>query len=320
MSATGAAKEPHAGWAYGVEIIESYGAEFTRRSAVKQILQITAANSTGGRRGGLSVNDGTADAAFLQRFGPWALVTGASSGIGAEFARQLAGQGFNLVLVARRKQRLDDLAQRLNTDTQVQIKVIAVDLTHSDFLHVILAETDSIEVGLLVNNAGFGLAGRFVEHAMERELDLLNVNCRAPLLLSHVFARQMARRKRGGIIIVSSVSGYLATPYEATYAASKVYELFLAESLRYELRSDGIDVLALCPGSTDTEFHDLAGSPAVAAMAVEPVVHAALKKLGKTPVTIPGWHNRMLVRLLKFTPRRLHTFFAGRVMRKLIVH
>ncbi len=259
-----------------------------------------------------------ADSGFLQRFGPWALITGASAGIGAEFARQLAEQKFNLVLVARRKQRLDDLAQRLERGANVQTKVIAVDLTQPDFLHVILAETDSIEVGLLVNNAGFGLAGRFIEHEMERELDLLNVNCRAPLLLSHVFARQMAKRHRGGIIIVSSVSGYLATPYEATYSASKVYELFLAESLRYELRNDGVDVLALCPGSTDTEFHELAGSPAVAAMAVKPVVRAALRQLGKNSVTIPGWHNRMLVGLLKLTPRRLHTLFAGRVMGKLM--
>ena len=265
------------------------------------------------------MNDEPAASAFLRRFGPWALVTGASSGIGAEFARQLADQGFNLVLVARRKQRLDDLAQRLNADTKSQIKVIAVDLTHPDFLQVILDETDSIEVNLLVNNAGFGLAGKFIEHELGRELDLLNVNCRAPLLLSHVFARQMARRKRGGIIMVSSVSGYVATPFEASYAASKVYELFLAESLRYELRNDGIEVLALCPGSTDTEFHHLAGSPAVAAMAVKPVVHAALQKLGKKPITIPGWHNRLLVGLLKLTPRRLHTFFAGRVMQKLII-
>ena len=255
---------------------------------------------------------------FARRFGPWAVVTGASAGIGAEFARQLAEQKINLVLVARRKQRLDDLARRLERDAKIQTKVITADLAQADFLHVILAETGSLDVGLLVNNAGFGLAGRFIDHEMERELDLLNVNCRAPLLLSHVFARQMAKRHRGGIIMVSSVSGYLATPFEATYSASKVYELFLAESLRYELQGDGIEVLALCPGSTNTEFHALAGSPAVAAMDVEPVVRAALRKLGKTSVTIPGWHNRMLVRLLKLTPRRLHTLFAGRVMRKLV--
>jgi short-subunit dehydrogenase len=116
---------------------------------------------------------------------------------------------------------------------------------------------------------------------------------------------------------VSSVSGYLATPYEATYAASKVYELFLAESLGYELKKKGIDVLALCPGSTDTEFHQISGSRAVAAMAVEPVVALALKKLGTAPVVIPGWHNRLLVYLLKFTPRQLQTRVAGRVMSNL---
>lgn len=113
----------------------------------------------------------------------------------------------------------------------------------------------------MINNAGFGLAGRFIDHDLNKELDLLNVNCRAPLLLSHVYGRRMAERKRGGIVMVSSVSGYLATPYESTYSASKVYELFLAEALRYELGRDGVDVLALCPGSTDTEFHALAGSP-----------------------------------------------------------
>src|SRR5262249_36115403 len=131
---------------------------------------------------------------FVERYGPWALVTGASAGIGAEFARQLSEMGLNLVLVARRRQRLEDLA-----------------------------------------------------HELEKELDLLNVNCRAPLILTHEFGRQMAQRKRGGIIFVSSVSAYIATPFEASYAASKVYELFLAESLEYELKKSGVDMLALCP-------------------------------------------------------------------------
>jgi uncharacterized protein len=129
----------------------------------------------------------------------------------------------------------------------------------------------------------------------------------------------MAERKRGGIIFVSSVSAYIATPFEASYAASKVYELFLAESLGYEFKKKGVDMLALCPGSTDTEFHEIAGSRPVAAMAVEPVVRLALKKLGKTSVAIPGWHNRLLVYLLKFTPRRVHSYFAGKVMGNLVV-
>jgi uncharacterized protein len=256
---------------------------------------------------------------FVERYGPWALVTGASAGIGAEFARQLSEKGLNLVLVARRRQRLEDLARDLESRNKVQVRIVTVDLSQPDFLPTILSVTNSIEIGLLVNNAGFGLAGHLIEHELEKELQLLDVNCRAPLVLTHVFGRQMAQRKRGGIIFVSSVSAYIATPFEASYAASKVYELFLAESLGYEFKKKGVDMLALCPGSTDTEFHEIAGSRPVAAMAVEPVVRLALKKLGKTSVAIPGWHNRLLVYLLKFTPRRVHTYFAGKVMGNLVV-
>lgn len=251
---------------------------------------------------------------FRERYGPWALVTGASSGIGAEFSRQLAQSGLNLILVARRKERLESLAHELESRNKVTIKTVPLDLSQPDFLPSLVSATQAIEVGLLINNAGFGLAGGFLDHDLDRELALLNVNCTAPLVLSHVFGRKMAERRKGGIIFVSSVSGYIATPFESTYAASKAYELFLAESLGYELGKSGVDVLALCPGSTDTEFHEVAGSRPVAAMPVQPVVALGLKKLGKKPVAIPGWHNRLLVYLLKYTPRRLHTLAAGRVM------
>jgi short-subunit dehydrogenase len=255
---------------------------------------------------------------FTERYGPWALVTGASAGIGAEFSRQLAAMGLNLILVARRRERIEELAGRLESTCKIQVRTIMADLSQPDFLPLILSRTELIDVGLLVNNAGFGIAGKFLEHDVKNELALLDVNCRAPLILTHAFGRQMTQRKRGGIIFVSSVSGYIATPYESSYAASKVYELFLAESLRYELGKEGVDVLALCPGSTDTEFHEIAGSRPVAAMAVEPVVRLALRKLGKTSVAIPGWHNRLLVYLLKFTPRPMNTYFAGKVMGNLV--
>jgi len=254
---------------------------------------------------------------FKERYGPWALITGASSGIGAEFARQLAALGLNLILVARRKQRLDDLARQLEGADKITVQTIAADLSRPDFLPLIASAIGSMEVGLLVNNAGFGLAGEFVDHELEKELALLDVNCRATLVLTHVFGRQMAQRQRGGIIFVSSVSGFIATPFAAHYAASKAYDLFLAESLGYELKQHGVDVLALCPGSTATEFHVVAGSRPVAAMAVAPVVDLAIKTLGKKPVAIPGWHNGLLVSVLKFTPRRLLTLFAGRVVEKL---
>jgi short-subunit dehydrogenase len=253
---------------------------------------------------------------FKERYGPWAVVTGASAGIGAEFARQLAAIGLNLVLVARRKQKLNDLARQLETSNKVAVQTIAADFSQPDFLPPLVAALGSIEVGLLVNNAGFGIAGEFLNHELEKELALLDVNCRAPLALTHVIGRQMAQRKRGGIIFVSSVSGFLATPFEAQYSASKAYELLLAEAVGFELEKNGIDVLALCPGSTDTEFHAVAGSRAVAAMPVAPVVETAIKGLGKKPVAIPFWRNRLLIYALKLTPRRLHTYVAGRVMRR----
>ncbi len=254
---------------------------------------------------------------FKERYGPWALVTGASAGIGEEFARQLARLGLNLILIARRKQRIDDLARQLELASKIQVKSIAMDLSRPDFLPSLVSAIGSVEVGLLVNNAGFGVAGKFLDHELERELALIDVNCRALLILTHAFGRQMAQRHRGGVIFVSSVSGFIATPFEAHYAASKAYELFLAESLGYELKQDGIDVLALCPGATETEFHVVAGLRRVAGMPVAPVVELAIKTLGRKPVAIPGWHNRLLVFLLKLTPRRLHTLFAGRVIEKL---
>ncbi len=254
---------------------------------------------------------------FVERYGPWALVTGASAGIGAEFARQLAARGLNLVLLARREQRLNDLAKGLRTEHNIEVCVVAADLARHDFVDNLLAAIGSSDIGLLVNNAGFGLTGDFYAHDLGRELELFDVNCRAQIVLTHVLGNRMIRRRKGGIIFVSSVSAFVAMPYSASYAASKVHERFLAEALRYELRLHGVDVLALCPGSTDTEFHELAGSRPVAAMGVEPVVRCALEALGKKAVAIPGWQNRLFVHLLKVMPRGLKTSLVGRVMRRL---
>jgi len=250
---------------------------------------------------------------FLEQYGPWALVTGASSGIGAEFACQLASRGFHLVIAARRRERLDALSERLERAHAIEVKIAVADLAAPDFMERILTVTDGIEVGLLVNNAGFGVAGKFLDHSLERELELLQVNCRAPLVLSHVFGKQMADRGRGGIVLVSSVVGFLGMPFMSHYAASKGYELLFGEALGFELKRVGVDVLVVCPGGTETEFQEVAGVRPMSTMSVTPVVAQALRALGKKHTVITGMRNRVFVGSARFAPRWLMTKVLGTV-------
>jgi len=254
---------------------------------------------------------------FRDKYGPWALITGASAGIGAEFARQLSAKGINLILVARRKERLEELAAELKDRNNIEVKTIAVDLSRPDFMSSVRSTVQTLEVGLLVNNAGFGLVGPFLQNDLERELEMLNVNCRAPLILTHVLGKEMVKRKRGGIIIVSSTSGFLATPFMTHYAATKAFDLSLGEGLWYELKEHGVDVMALCPGGTSTEFHQIAGIRGVMAMPVELVVTQALKSLGKKASLINGWRNRVKVFLIRLNLRWINASVAGKIVRKL---
>jgi short-subunit dehydrogenase len=230
---------------------------------------------------------------FEEKYGPWALVTGAGAGIGAEFASQLAALGLHLVLVDRRQDPLDRIVKKITDDYSVDVKSIKKDLEEPDFLHDILQITDSLQVGLLVNNAGYALTGDLLDHDLEQELGLLYVNCRAPLILSHEYGRRMVKRGRGGIIFLSSIAAFLPMPFWTHYSASKVYDLHMANGLYLELKDKGVDVLALCPGNTKTDFADVAGIRSVG-MNPEPVVSHALKKLGKKPLVVPGIGNRFI--------------------------
>ncbi len=252
---------------------------------------------------------------FKEKYGPWALITGASSGIGFEFAHQLAALGLNLVLVARRKERLDTLAIALQKKYAIQCKVIPIDLSQSDFLPAIEKLSSELEISLLINNAGFGTTGEFVESDLETEIKLLHVNCRAPLILAHHFGKKMKDRKKGGIIFSASIVAFTAAPLWSNYAASKAYDLFLAEALAHELKNSGVDVLALCPGTTEAEFQEVAGTRMFMAMSAEAVVHRALKKLGHTYVTIPGILNQLNVLSIKLMPHTWSTLIFGRIIR-----
>ena len=251
--------------------------------------------------------------AFCDKYGPWALVTGGSSGIGAEFARQLAAMGLNLLLVARREERLQQLVDELTTAYGVEVRLLAQDLASVDFMAHVKMATAELEIGLLVNAAGFAITGALLDNPIKDEQQLLDVNCRAPLLLSHHFGNKMRERKRGGIIFLASIVAFSATPQWSHYAASKAYNLLLAEGMHSELKGDGVDILALSPGPTVTEFQQVAGIRDFMVMSAEEVVASAIRALGHRRLLIPGWLNRYNNFWLRFFPRRLNTWIFGAI-------
>ncbi|OGT35986.1 MAG: hypothetical protein A2W28_08710 [Gammaproteobacteria bacterium RBG_16_51_14] len=252
---------------------------------------------------------------FKNKYGPWAIVTGASSSIGMEFSRQLAAKGLNLFLIARREERLKALASDLSSKHGIDARIIAVDVSSEDFLSGIRSVTSGFEIGLLINNAGFTNTGALVENNLEDEIRLLHVNCRAPLMLAHEFGKQMKDRKKGGIIFLASIVAFASAPRWTNYCASKAYDLMLAEGLAAEMKEYGVDVLALCPGFTRTEFQKLARINDLIAMDAEPVVCMALDKLGKSGIAVPGLFNKFASFSTRFQPRSLNTFIYKQVIR-----
>ena len=254
---------------------------------------------------------------FQERYGPWALITGASSGMGVEFARQLADQGLNLVLAARRETRLRRLSEDLMTNAGVKVRIVVVDLSGRDFLDEIRAATQDIEVGLLVNNAGVGLAGEFLQNDRKSELAMLHLNARAPLLLSHLLGKAMQKRGRGGMIFMSSIVALAGIPSWSHYAATKAYDLVLAEGLAGELKQSGVDVLAVSPGTTRTELVRLSRFGRLISQAPDAVVRTALKSLGKKRRVSPGLRNKLLAFSTRLAPRFLNSRIFNWVIQRL---
>jgi len=258
---------------------------------------------------------------FRNRYGAWALITGASSGLGAEFARQLAAEKMDLVLLARRRDRLNELATALKAEHGIQVKVVALDLAKANFLATLQKQTAKLNIGLLVNNAGFGISGDFTDNSLERELMMLDVNCRAALMLAHAYGSKMRAHRRGGIIMVSSVAAFQGVPFMSHYAATKAYDLVLGEGLWYEMKQHGVDVVTLCPGATATEFANVADTkPVPGSMPAPPVVREALEALGKKHYVTAGRKNKVLVFSSRLVPRRLATLIAARIMKGLGRH
>jgi hypothetical protein len=251
--------------------------------------------------------------------GKWALVTGASAGIGTAFARILAGRGCNLVLTARRRERLNQLASELAAPSGISVEVVTADLALANAPKEIFDFTSQrkIPIHLLVNNAGFGAYGYFGEIGLQRNLDMVRVNCAAVVHLTHLFLPAMLDRRSGDILIVASTAAFQAVPFIGTYAATKAFDLFLGEALFEEYSSRGIRVCVLCPGPTTSEFHAVSGSPSGPSKhfeAAEKVARVGLDGLahGKSCV-ISGALNNLQVQALRLAPRRFVTRAAARM-------
>jgi short-subunit dehydrogenase len=252
----------------------------------------------------------------------WALITGASAGIGQAFAEELAAGGTHLVLTARRGDRLQQIAKALAAQHQIKAEVFVADLAEPGAPQMIFDFTKSkhIEVELLINNAGFGGYSEFAKEDAQRLRDMVQVNCSAVVCLTRLYLPEMIARKHGDILILASTASFQGVPYISTYAATKAFDLIFAEGLAEEVKPYGVRVCALCPGSTESEFHEVANQQQFAAKqkqeTAEKVSHTGLRALaaGKSYV-ISGLGNYLGAHLQRLVPRRLVTKIVAGMFR-----
>lgn len=254
--------------------------------------------------------------------GKWALITGASSGLGMDFARILADRGCNLILVARREDRMQTLARELISKYSVGVEVLAADLGDRAQVSELFARTQALgrKVEILVNNAGFGVHGRFHENSWEREHQALELDVVTLAHLTHLYLPAMIERGCGYVLQVSSIGAFSPTPTYASYAAAKTYVLHFGEALNRELAGTGVSCTVLCPGVTRTEFLEVSGqqptlyqrlvmmeSPEVCRLGIE-------RMLARKSSVVPGWINSLTAWSTRFVPRGLQAWLAEKLM------
>ena len=253
-------------------------------------------------------------------YGPWAIVTGASDGIGREMARRLAEAGLNLILVARRRTALAHLGAELMARHHIATRILAVDLAQDGAVDDIQVATGDLDVGLLIAAAGFGTSGRFLNSQLDQEMEMLQVNCGAVLQLSLGCGRRLAERGHGGIVLMSSIVAFQGVPFSANYAATKAYVQSLAEALHLELAPLGVDVLACAPGPVRSGFASRAGMRMGAALTPVTVAQTTLDALGRQGTVVPGTLSKALTYSLAPLPRAARARIMGRVMRGMTRH
>ncbi len=252
------------------------------------------------------------------KYGDWALITGASSGIGEEFAFRLASQGINLILVARRKDLLEKLSVKLKSEYGIEVIVVALDLSGNNFLEKIIESAGNREISILINNAGIGRPGEYKDSDPEYEARMIKLNCLAPGILTNYFGKKMIDRGKGAILFLGSIVAFQPTPLMATYSATKAFNLYLGNALWSEFKKYGVDVLTVNPGNTSTEFERMVlNDRSPLTRNAGQVVDTALRALGKGPNIVDGMINKFLTLLSRLGPLRLIIVVTGLITRKL---
>lgn len=258
-------------------------------------------------------------ARLREKYGPWAVVTGASSGIGRGLAAYLARAGLNVVLVARRRELLEELSAEIQAAGR-DVKIISADLAVDAGIAAVQSGTKNLDVGLFVAAAGFGTSGPLLKSELTSELEMLAVNCRALLTLTHTFSRRFVERGRGGVVLLSSMVAFQGVPFAGHYAATKAYVQSLAEALRVELGPLNVDVLAAAPGPTESGFAERANMRMGAALAPEELARPIMHALGRRSTVLPGLLTKFLVGSLATLPRWGKVRAMGVVMNGMTKH
>lgn len=250
---------------------------------------------------------------FRRRYGPWAVIAGASEGIGQAYADQLAAKGLNLITLARRAELLEEDAKRIRAKHGVEVCPVSLDLAASDLASCFTGAIEGRDVGLLVYNACYSHIGKFLDVPLDDHLRTLDVNCRGPVTLVQQLAPRLIARGRGGLLLMSSMSGFQGSAMVASYAATKAFNTVLAEGLWYELRPRGVDVLACIAGATSTPGFENSTPQAkkrkAMPMAPAGVAREGIAALGKGPVHITGRINRAVNVVAQLMTRRARTTF-----------
>ncbi|HVM86806.1 MAG TPA: SDR family NAD(P)-dependent oxidoreductase [Puia sp.] len=258
---------------------------------------------------------------YLAKYGKWAVVTGASSGIGKEIAQNLAAIGFKLILHGRNIKRLEEIANGLFLKFNTDVRIISADLSHEDGIKTLIsAIDDETDIGLFVASAGFGSSGAFIDSSLENEISMLRVNIEALTALTHYFTRRFVRQQRGGVILMSSIVAFQGVPYAANYSATKTYVQSLAEALHSELKSYHVDVLAAAPGPVHSSFAQYANMKMKLALAPAQIAFPILKALGNRSTVFPGLLTKFLVYPLLLAPRRMKITIMKKIMRNMAAH